>query len=210
MEKLKQLSDQYDKWDGLKAYVGKIEYFLLAPDFGAAVGTAKSLIECICKTILDEQNHAYDTSSSVNSLVTKTCIALKIENESVSPFARAMANACQRVGEIRNVTDTSSHGHSLSSEKSKSIEGVTVYFLINSVESIACFLVEFYEIEYPLIKNQSEEITYESFPDFNDYLDNLYGDINVAGLSYSASESLYSIDKIAYRNKYQEEYLGNI
>jgi hypothetical protein len=209
MEKLKQLIEKYGKWQGLKIYVDKIDYFLDAADFGAAVGTAKSLIECICKTILDEQNHKYDKKSNVNQLVKKTCIALQIENDSVVEFANSMVTASQKVGEIRNVIDTSSHGHSLSSEKSKKIEGITVNFLINSVETIACFLLEFYEIEYPL-RNQPEDISYESFQDFNDYLDNLYGDINIAGLSYPASEILFLIDKIAYQNKYQEEYLGSI
>lgn len=207
MEKLKQLIEKYGKWQGLKIYVDKIDYFLDA-DFGAAVGCGKSLIECICKTILDEQNHQYDKNPTVNHLVKKTCIALKIENNLVSQFANSMVTASQRLGEIRNAIDTSSHGHSLSSEKSKKIEGITVYFLINSVEAIACFLLEFYEIEHPL-RNQPQDISYESFQDFNDYLDNLHGDINVAGLSYPASEVLFLIDAIAYQNKYQE-YLGSI
>ncbi|MEG3973504.1 abortive infection family protein [Microcoleus sp. herbarium8] len=207
MEKLKPLIEKYGKWKGLKIYLDKIEYFLDA-DFGAAVGCAKSLIECICKTILDEQNHVYEKDSNVNQLVKKTCIALKIENDLVCQFANAMVTASQKLGEIRNAIDTSSHGHSLSSEKSKKLEGITVYFLINSVETIACFLLEFYEIEHPL-RNQPEDKSYDSFQDFNDYLDNLYGDINVVGVSYPPSELLYLIDQIAYQNKYQE-YLGSI
>ena len=139
MDRLKQLSKQYGQWKDLAIYIERIEYNLDS-DFGAAIGNSKSLIECICKTILHEQE--------------------------------------------------------------------TSYFLINCVENIACFLIDFYEIEYPRTK-QTPDRKYIDYQDFNEYLDNLYGNIHMIGLSYSTSEILFLIDQVAYLDKYQE-YLGEI
>lgn len=48
---------------------------------------------------------------------------------------------------------------------------------------------------------------------YDDMLDECYGDIEICGLSYSASIALYRVDKIAYncgRNDYYDSLSGDI
>ena len=207
MDRLKQLSKQYGQWKDLAIYIERIEYNLDS-DFGAAIGNSKSLIECICKTILHEQENSEPRNDeSINKLVKRTLEKLNIKNDSISQFANSIITASQKLGELRNRIDTSSHGQSLLIKNDK-LEEITSYFLINCVENIACFLIDFYEIEYPRTK-QTPDRKYIDYQDFNEYLDNLYVNIHMIGLSYSTSEILFLIDQVAYLDKYQE-YLGEI
>ncbi|MFM6004804.1 MAG: abortive infection family protein, partial [Sphaerospermopsis kisseleviana] len=133
MEKLKELIQQYHRWQGLKDYVEKIEYFKTF-DFPSAIGNAKALIESICKTILDEQKtYEYKTNDSVNKLVTETIKTLNINlTNGVATFGSGLITASQNLGELRNRIDTSSHGQSLLTSKDNQIEELTAYFLISS------------------------------------------------------------------------------
>ncbi|MEM7375760.1 MAG: hypothetical protein AAF587_44615, partial [Bacteroidota bacterium] len=77
-------------------------------------------------------------------------------------------------------------------------EEIAAYFLINSIESISFFLIEFYEVEYPL-KLESIPIQYEDYEDFNDWLDDEHGTVIAAGIPVLTSGALFS-DAIAYSN----------
>lgn len=207
MERLTKLIEQYSRWKKLKIYVDRIDYNLNT-DFEAAIGNSKCLIECICKTILDEQNKL-DKNHSVNKLIKETFKSLNLNGEETLQFANGMTTAFQNLAELRNKRDTSSHGQSLLTiDENDQFEQLTVYFLINSVQSIACFLIEFYELEYPRTHKPSQ-IKYEDNQDFNDYLDDLHGNVTIAELPYSTSEALFSVDYTAYHTKYQE-YLEDL
>ena len=59
MEKLKETISAYDAWEGLSAYIYRIETFL-ETDFITAVENGKALIESICKTNLSNTYEPYD------------------------------------------------------------------------------------------------------------------------------------------------------
>ena len=170
MKRLKELINKHSRWQGLTRYISRIEIYS-SSDFEVAIGNAKSLIECICKTILDEQEKDYTNGATINKLLRETLRALNIQKDGeVSKFAQGVISASQHLGELRNKIDTSSHGQSLLTVENNPIEELTLYFLINSIETIACFLIEFYEIEHPR-KQQLQEKVYADFQDLNDYLD---------------------------------------
>ena len=79
---------------------------------------------------------------------------------------------------------------------------MTKFFLINSIELVACFLISLYEGEHIEI-NPSKEIGYDECEDFNEYWDELYGEFYMGGYSYTASEILYNNDPNAYKSEYR-------
>jgi Abortive infection C-terminus len=206
MQRLKELAGKYSKWSGLDTQIKRIEY-QLESDLAAAIGTAKSLLESVCKTILDSEKEAYTNYDNINKLSKNTIKALGVENpNSVSQFGNAIVTAIHNLSEIRNKIDDSSHGKSLVTQQ-QSIDEITASFLIHSTESIACFLISFYETKN--LRNNADEIKYEDFDRFNNYLDDEHGDVYIAKVPYLTSEALFAIDRTAYNDEYQK-YLGEL
>ena len=205
MEKLRKTISAYDAWEGLGTYVNRIETFL-DTDFITSVENGKALIESICKTILTKTSESYEETDSINKLVSITLKRLGIfaENQ-ISKFGSGMVTAMQNLGELRNNHGETSHGKSIDDLKNNQLEKISAAFLVNSIEVMAVFLIEYYEIEFP---NKKEKIENKiDYADFNEFLDEEYGDVDVIGIPYPTSEVLLSVDSTAYGVKYQE-YLG--
>ena len=207
MEKLKQTISAYDAWEGLIIYINRIETFL-ETDFITAVENGKALIESICKTILSNTFDPYGETDSVNKLVSITLKRLGIfaENQ-ISKFGSGMVTAMQNLGELRNNHGDTSHGKSIDELKNNRLEKLSAAFLVNSIEVMAVFLIEYYEIEFPNKEKETEEVV--DYSDFNDFLDEEYGDVLVIGIPYPTSDVLLSVDRTAYGVKFQE-YLGDL
>lgn len=202
MDRIKELINNYARWTNLSKYINRIEY-QINDDFTSAIGSTKALLESICKTILDHENTEYDKNDNINKLAKQTINSFKIGNlEQIGLFGNAIVTSIQNIGELRNCIDESSHGKSLL-DKNKKIDLITALFLINSAETIACFLIEFYEIEHPRKKGEDEFI-FEEMRDFNDYIDNEHGSIEIARIPYATSEALFAIDITAYKDEYRK------
>jgi len=210
MKKLTQLrerTEKYRRWHSLEVFINRIELVYLS-DLDSAISNAHSLIETILKTILFERSVEYKQdekklkSIRINKLVSETLTNINlVRSEENSKFVSGMITSIQNLGEIRN---SLSHGKNLHSLEDEKTEELAAFFLINSVETIACFLIDFYEIEYPL-KDKNKVINYEDerWSKFNDWLDNEYGSVIVAETPIMASTALFG-DPIAYQEKYQE------
>ncbi|MBC2702933.1 abortive infection family protein [Desulfobacula sp.] len=207
MEKLRDTISTYDAWEGLSTYINRIETFLES-DFISSVENGKALIESICKTILSKTSEPYGETDSINKLVSRTLKHLGIfaENQ-ISKFGSGMVTAMQNLGELRNNHGETSHGKSIDELKNNKLEKLSAAFLVNSIEVMAVFLIEYYEIEFPNKKNKKEEKI--DYSEFNEFLDDEYGDVDVIGIPYPTSEVLLSVDTTAYGVKYQE-YLGDL
>jgi Abortive infection C-terminus len=204
MDKLKEIAKKYSKWSGLEAHINRIEY-QIESDLVAAIGSAKSLLESVCKTILDSENESYVNGDNINKISRKTVTALGVYNPgSVSQFGTAIISAMSGLAEIRNKIDDSSHGKSLMSQQ-QGIDIITASFLIHSTESLACFLINFYEAKN--LTNHEEKNEDEYLEKFNNYLNDEYGSVDIAKIPYSTSEALFAVDRTAYNDEYQK-YLG--
>ena len=217
MDRLKEIVNNYSRWRNLSTHITRIEY-QINDDLTSAIGSAKSLLESICKTILEHERVEYSKSDSVNNLVQKTITVLKIElPDKISIFGNALVTATQTLGELRSLIDESSHGKSLL-DKNKKIDSITASFLITSAETIACFLIEFYEIEHPR-KTEKDEFSieelkniydykgkdpYDDIKDFHVYLDNEHGFAEIANIPYATSEALFAVDITAYKDEYRK------
>jgi hypothetical protein len=203
MERLKELIQEQSRWKDLEIYPTRIEAFL-DNDFISAIENGKALIETICKTILDEQKESYEKNETINKLVSKTLFALGIfAKGQISKFGSGIVTALHNLGELRNKIGDTAHGKSLLEIRKNKIEALSAGFLINSVELLACFLIEYYEFEFPTHKEKKER-KYEDFQTFNEYLDETYGNIQVADYKYLASEILFAVDETAYDFEFQK------
>jgi len=86
------------------------------------------------------------------------------------------------------------------------LDEITREFLITSVEIISCFLIQFFEWKFPLteVVSPEENLVYADCEDFNEYLDETYGEFSIGALSYPASEILFHVDNQAYESEYKE------
>jgi hypothetical protein len=199
MQRLKELAEKYSKWSNLKIQIARIE-LQIDNDWNAAIGSSKSLLESICKTILDSEGEKYTDKDNINRLAKKTIRSLGINDPKSIEFGNAIITAIRGLSSIRNNMDDSSHGKSLILGQ-QNIDEITASFLIHSTEAISCFLIDFYEANKSY--SSKKEVKYEELEEFNNYLNNEYGCVDIARISCSTSEALFAVDKAAYDYEYR-------
>jgi hypothetical protein len=120
----------------------------LEHDPGLAIGTAKELVETVCKTILEERSLAYGDSADIGSLVKEARKALGLVPESIPNAARGaesirrllsnLGSVAQSLGELRNLYGT---GHG----KAGAAKGLLprhARLAVGSAATLATFLLE--------------------------------------------------------------------
>jgi len=209
MDKIKAVIENYSRWKNLEKYPQRIESFI-ENDIILAIENSKSLIESICKTILTEQKADFGKNDSLNKLVYTTLMILRISNPNqMSKFSSGMITVIQNLGELRNRYGDTSHGRNINEIGLKKFELISSQFLISSVECIACFLIEYYEHEFPK-KIKKREIQYLDDDNqlFNDYFDDIYEIVAFGDYVFLPSEILFNLDQTAYITE-KQKYLGS-
>lgn len=203
MDKLKDKISQYGRWAPINEYIIRIETHLDS-DFSMSLENAKALLESIGKEICKSKGIILAPDSTVNGVLKNAFAAMGYpKNDMITQISTSLANIGQHVGGLRNVIGISSHGKTLEELKNRNdaINELTKFFLINTIELVACFLISLYEGEHIEISS-SKEIVYDECDDFNEYWDELYGEFAMGGYSYTASEILYNNDPNAYESEY--------
>ena len=203
MDKLKDKISQYGRWAPINEYIIRIETHLDS-DFSMSLENAKALLESIGKEICKSKGIILAPDSTVNGVLKNAFAAMGYpKNDMITQISTSLANIGQHVGGLRNVIGISSHGKTLEELKNRNdaINDLTKFFLINTIELVACFLISLYEGEHIEISS-SKEIVYDECDDFNEYWDELYGEFAMGGYSYTASEILYNNDPNAYESEY--------
>lgn len=207
MEKLKNTINNYSRWAGLEKSCTEIETYL-DTSFPIAVESCKALVETICKTILIEQEVSYSGSAKVQQLMSETVKLLGFPNysEQLKHFGRSLVNITQNLAEIRNDIALISHGTTVDDLRKEKIDQVSASLLVNTIETLACFLIEYYELEFPKrigeVETKAPEL--KDFEEFNLYFDDLYGAVEIAEYQYPPSEVLFVVDPTAYQSEYQK------
>lgn len=212
MEKLKIVIQNYGRWAGLEKSCTQIETFLDS-SFPIAIEGSKALIESICKTILKEQRMEFSSSINTQQLMTETInvLAFTKYSDQLKQFGRSFVNIIKNLAEIRNDIALISHGASVDELDHPKIDQISTSFLLNSIETIACFLIEYYELEFTkrLEKRAERAPDYDDFEEFNLHFDETYGDVTIAEYQYPSSEVLFNLDSTAYKTEYQK-FLENL
>ena len=205
MERIKSILEKYSRWQGYDFYITRIEGYKDS-DFSLCIENSKSLLEGICKEICKQKNQTVEKTDSVSKVVRLAFGCLGHHpTATVNQIAQSLTNIGQQIGNFRNEIGATAHGKTLEELKKKdSINSLTGDFLLQSIESVCCFLIEAFETENPLIPEEPK-LAYEENENFNDYWNDIYGEITVAvGLNYDASEILYQLNYPKYEEAFKE------
>ena len=117
-------------------------------DPGLAIGTAKELVESVCKTILDSRNIAYANDADISALVKDARKALGLIPDSIPNSAKGaesirrllsnLGNVAQGLGELRNLYGT---GHGKVGA-AKGLSPRHARLAVGSAATLATFLFE--------------------------------------------------------------------
>jgi len=200
MNSLREICQQHRKWAPLEEYILRVETYRDS-DGILVLENCKSLIESICKTVLEELGETYSASESIPGLVSKTCNKMSCL-PNTSDLARSFITVAQRLGEFRNTFAATAHGQPirLLEENKKKVMGASVYFMLNSIEQLAIFLITVYQEEYPQYTRR--QLRYEDNQNFNTDFDDQIEEVQIGNYGpYSPSEALFYLDKTAYETE---------
>jgi len=200
MERLNRVIEQYGRWADLKTYTERIEAHVQS-DFSLSLENSKSLLETICKEICKSKGVEIEASASINHVLKKGFTAIGYTSSTpITQISSALATIGQQMGELRNEIGRTSHGGTLEElrERNSKVDEMTKELLIDTTVIIASFLIRNFENENPRLKSIEKRILYDENEDFNEYLDDAFGEFTMGGYSYTASEILFYVDYQAY------------
>ena len=124
---------------------------LLSSDVGLAIGTAKELIETVCKTILEGKGIQFGKFEKIQDLTKKTlnCLNLIPEcipesstgSDIIKDLLRSMGTIGKNLGELRNLYGT---GHGQQGSR-KGLQLRHARLAVGASSAFAMFLIETYE-----------------------------------------------------------------
>ncbi len=208
MEKLKKIIEHYGRWRPLEEYIQRIDAYKDS-DFSISLENSKSMLESIAKEICNERRQVYEDDDSPSKLLKLAFGAIGVQSTTIGPqIAVALSNIGHHMGQLRNEIGAISHGRTMADlqAKQESIDEITSDFLIQSTETTACFLIQYFEWKYPRVSEthtEEERLDYNSCEDFNEFWDDSYGEFLMDELTYTASEILFHVDNQAYKAAYK-------
>jgi hypothetical protein len=205
MDRTKTALERYPRWQPLNHYIERIE-LTIETDFPACVGNAKCLLEAVGKEICDWQDIDLGKSPKLNGVIKSAFKVLGLPGDDhLVQISTSLASIAQRIGQIRNNIDTSSHGKPLSElerAKEESLHIYTAEFLLGSADLVSSFLIETFE-RYRLEKATEEgpEMIYSDEDPFHISFDEEHGEVQFSDYAYQPSEVLFYVDRQAYKSE---------
>ena len=173
---------------------------------GLIVGQCKSLVEGLCKSILDESNVPADADINLSKLAKKAVQELaknsaewkeQKTNEAfkklINSFSLTLENAMSAIGTLRNEYCPLAHGRS---SQHIPLDFVYAEFVAQQTDAILLFFLKLLDHSNSL---QPEPVSYHENSEFNDYVNDQHGRLDIFEDTYLASEILFQMNK----NKYQ-------
>lgn len=207
MNKLREVIKEYGRWSDLSTYIERIELHLEI-DFSHSLENAKALLESVGKEICKINDVELGSTPSINAVLKKAFTSLGYANSNlVNQVSSALATIGQQVGELRNDIGLTSHGKSMEEIKQRNnkVDILTHEFLIDTVELVSIFLIRNFETQNNRVPIDllEETMDYWEAEEFNESWDDSFGEFEMGGYSYSASEILFNVDKQAYVNEFK-------
>lgn len=220
MDKLKKVIDEHSRWKELHQYVDRIEGHI-ETDFSISVENAKSLLETIGKEICNQCGLPMDATSKIQVVLKNAFIALGFPNDAmVTQISTSFSTIGQKIGELRNDIRHTAHGKTLDEirKRNDDIDYSTREFLVDSTVIVAVFLIRNFEKNQSVNSSPStkttdlEEVDYLDEEEFNQYLDDAFGDFEIGNYIFPSSRILYYVQLSAYlkeRTAYLERIVDN-
>lgn len=198
---VEESSDKYR----LKRTLQAINAGYIDGESGLVIGQCKSLIESLCKSILDESKTQYETDISVGKLAKKAATTLSIGEDHgqdqktreafiklLNSFTLSLENASSSIGALRNDYCPLAHGKSLDH---KPLHMLYARFVALQTDAVVSFLLHLIEhrlsMEVPVIFSENE--------DFNEYLTEEFPGVEIYGDLYQAPDILFQMNPVKYR-----------
>lgn len=168
-----------------------------------SIELSKTLIEGVFKTIL------YDKGENIperfTNLIPETLNGLNLSEHSdverINTLFKRLNGILDYINELRGDCSYASHGQDREHIK---LTSDLALFVANVTNAVLGFIIHLYieSVDYA----QSSRMCYEDYEEFNNFLDQYYdeiiGDTIISKIKYS--EALYSQDKEAYKDEYNE------
>lgn len=197
MDRLKAIIEQHSRWQPLVDYIHRIEGYA-DNDFPLCIENAKSLLESIAKEICDQKNQAYAKEDSTGKILKLAFLSLGYgNNATIHRIGTSISDIGHQMSTLRNEIGATSHGKTLNEleKRNDDINKTSSDFLLSSTELVCCFLIQSFETDNPRKAEKESTIEFEDNSEFNDFLDDLYGDFTMKDYSFAASEILFSDTK---------------
>ena len=200
MQKLKEAILGKERWNGLVSYIVLVEENR-ETNPNASLDGAKSILESISKTILEDKAISYPPGSNIGYLIRKAFESLPVfskllerDLDSAKSILGSFENITRVIGGFRNGHGFFSHGQDIQSEK---FDRYLVELTISSSDLLASFLVVSHAED---LKDRSR-VYYEENNEFNRYIDDTSEEYPVVrGIQLSPSRALFS-DIEAYKEE---------
>lgn len=207
MNKLKKVISEYGHWDGLSQYIDRIEAYN-ETDFSQAFGNCKTLLESVGKEICNKRGKELASNPSMNSVVRSAFSSMGFTNSTIiQQISKSLGTLAQNIGELRNEIDPNAHGKTMEELRLRNsrVDILTREFLIDTVETVSVLLIRTFETQESRTPTEKliDSLAYLESEDFNEYLDDSFGEFSMGKLSYPASEILFNVDKQAYVTEYK-------
>jgi hypothetical protein len=171
---------------------------------GFAFDLAKTLIESVCKTILNERKIAYGTNDDLPKLfktvvknlplLPKTASDETKVRKSLAQTLGGLHSAVQGICELRNACGFASHG---GDENKPTMESVQAILAAESADAIVGFLFRVHSQKVEI--SGSVTVEFEDNSTFNDRVDEIHPMVQIFDNKYRPSEVLFRVDQVAYQ-----------
>jgi len=201
VKKLLAIISNKEQWGELPSYIELVEQNK-SRNPNIALDAAKSILECISKTVLENKGVEYPRDSTIQSLVGKTFEQLPIfeqltpgDKEATKRIIRAVASIVQSVGDFRNTHGFFSHGHDLHAPK---FDMYLIELVVDTVDALSTFLIAAHSEDLL----DRKRMFYEDYSAFNEWFDSNNETISIAGVEISPSRALFDQDLEAYKESF--------
>lgn len=173
---------------------------------GLIVGQCKSLIESLCKSILEENGIEVEANIKINKLAKQAVQNLantypewqaQETKESfiklINSFSQTLDNAMSAIGTLRNEYCPLAHGRS---SNHTPLHLIYAEFVAQQTDAILLFFLKLIEHKNLLMP---PTISYNENFEFNDYVNDQHGSLNIFEDMYLASDILFQMNKSKYQ-----------
>jgi len=168
---------------------------------------AKSLIESVCKTILNDRGHEFDRNINFPTLTRTTLEQLQIVPDEYAEAAAVkqcfdktldgFLKIFSGIGELRNKEGLASHGKDAYTPM---LDPLQAQLMARAADAVVNFL---YKSHRNYVGPQPYRgISYEENEEYNQYIDSIHSEIVIfEEYTFKPSEVLYQFDQVAYNDQ---------
>jgi hypothetical protein len=198
MERLRKAIEGKSQWLDLESYIVLVEENI-SSNPNVAIDGAKSVLESIAKTILENKGIDYKPDTDLNKLIKLAfrCLpefsALSARDQQSSiKIITSLESISYSIGDLRNRHGFFSHGQDVQSDK---CEEFLARMAIESSDLLTTFLITTHAKDF----HDRKRIYYEDNSGFNEYFDEINPIVEIGKLSLSPSQVLFYSDIEAYK-----------